>query len=68
MAIDLETLRAALTGYQIEQERITKAIAELQARLKGGKTSASAATDHAVAATKPRRKMSASARKRIAAA
>ena len=63
MAIDLETLQAALIGYQTEQDRITKAIADLQAQLKGGKAPARAGR-----ATKPKRKLSAAARKRIAAA
>ena len=65
MAIDKQTLQAALIGYQSEQERITKAITHLQAQLTGGRASA---TDHAVGAAKPKRKMSAAARKRIAAA
>ena len=64
MAIDLETLQAALIGYQSEQERITRAIADLQAKLKGGKASAG----HATKSEKPKRKLSAAARKRIAAA
>jgi len=41
MAVDAETLQAALIGYRSEQERITKAIADLQAQLKGGRVSAS---------------------------
>jgi hypothetical protein len=65
MAIDVETLQAALIGYQSEQERIERAIADLHAQLKGAKPASSSA---GALPTKPRRKMSAAARKRIAAA
>jgi cell division septum initiation protein DivIVA len=68
MAIEAQTLQAALIGYQSEQERITKAIADLQAQLKGGKASASSGLDRTMVAKKPKRKLSAAARKRIAAA
>jgi hypothetical protein len=67
MAIDLQTLQAALTGYQMEQARITKAIADLQVRIRGGKAPRSSGPDHAAMATKPKRKLSAAARKRMAA-
>jgi hypothetical protein len=40
----------------------------LQAQLTGGAASASSAPDHAATPAKPKRKMSAAARKRIAAA
>ena len=65
MAIDTETPNAALIDYQIEQERIEKAIADLQEQLKGGTLAAGSSNS---AATRRKRKMSAAARKRIAAA
>jgi len=68
MAIDLQTLRAALIGYQSEQERIARAIADLQTQLKGGKPPAGSRPARAAVAKKPKRQMSAAARKRIAAA
>ena len=68
MAIDTETLQAALIGYQSEQERIESAIADLQARLKGVKPPSSSAGVPAADMAKPRRKLSAAAKKRIAAA
>jgi hypothetical protein len=63
MPTDPSLLEAALIGYQLQRDRIDKAIAELRQRL-GGQTA------HAVSAhgERPRRKMSAAARKRIAAA
>jgi hypothetical protein len=68
MVIHLQTLQAALTGYQSEHDRITRAIADLRMRIKGGKAPTSSGPDHAASPTKPKRKMSAAARKRIAAA
>jgi hypothetical protein len=68
MAIDLETLHAALIGYESEHERITKVIAELRAQLRGKKASVSSGPDDAGAPAKSKRKLSASARKRMAAA
>jgi len=68
MAINLQILQAALIGYQIERDRITRAMAGLEAQLKGGKAPASSGPSRATAAEKPKRRMSAAARKRIAAA
>ncbi len=51
----------------MEQARITKAIADIQVRIKGGKAPRSSGPDHAALA-RPKRKLSASARKRMAAA
>jgi len=64
MAIDAQTLQAALTGYLAEQERINKAIAEIRERLRGGRGLAKPGP----AAEKPKRTISAAARKRMAAA
>lgn len=68
MAIDLQTLQAALAGDHIEQERITRAIADLHKRIKGAKAPMRSGPATAGTQTKPKRKMSAAARKRIAAA
>jgi hypothetical protein len=57
-----------LIGYQGEHDRITRAIADLHLRIKGGKATGKSGPDHAATPAKPKRKMSASARKRIAAA
>jgi hypothetical protein len=54
-----------LTGYKLESERIERAIAKIEARLKGARLPARSATP---ATGKPKRKLSAAARKRIAAA
>jgi hypothetical protein len=63
MPTDSSLLEAALIGYQLQRERIDKAIAELRQRL-GGKTVPAISSD----GVRPKRKMSAAARKRIAAA
>jgi cell division septum initiation protein DivIVA len=66
---DLVMLQMALIGYQHEKQRIDEKINEIQARLKGKSSAESAAP--AVAAKKSgrvKRVLSASARKRIAAA
>lgn len=55
-------------GYQSEQERITRAIADLRAQLKGGKALVRTGSVPAAADERPKRKTSAAARKRIAAA
>ena len=68
MAIDLETLHAALIGCESEQERITRAIVDLRAQLKGRNASVSSGPGPATVAGKPKRKLSAAARKRMAAA
>jgi hypothetical protein len=68
MAIDLQTLQAALTGYQSEHARLTRAIAGLRAQIKSGKASGRSGPDEVATEVKPRRKMPAAARKRIAAA
>jgi hypothetical protein len=63
MPTDSSLLEAALIGYQLQRDRIDKAIAELRQRL-SGKTVPAISSDGA----RPKRKMSAAARKRIAAA
>jgi hypothetical protein len=68
MAIDLETLQAALIGYESERERIANIVAGLRAQLRGEKASVSSGPDDAGTAARSRRKLSASARKRMAAA
>jgi hypothetical protein len=63
MPTDPSLLEAALIGYQLQRDRIDKAIAELRQRL-SGQTAPAVSAD----GQRPRRKMSAAARKRIAAA
>jgi hypothetical protein len=63
--MDQMTLQMALAGYEIERNKIDEKIRELKAQLKG-KTVPVAASDTAKAPA--RRKMSAAARARIAAA
>jgi len=63
MPTDPSLLEAALIGYQLQRDRIDKAIAELRQRLSGQTAPANSAHGE-----RPRRKMSAAARKRIAAA
>ena len=60
---DLTILRMALVGYEAQREQIAQKIAGIQKQLR--RTSAVRSTG---GATKPIRKMSAAARKRIAAA
>jgi hypothetical protein len=64
---DTQLLQMALIGFAAERQKITQKIAEIQAQLNG--RSRRAGTPVAPApATRKRRRMSASARKRIAAA
>jgi hypothetical protein len=63
MPTDSSILEAALIGYQLQRDRIDNAIAELRQKL-GGKTAPAISSD----GQRPKRKMSAAARKRIAAA
>lgn len=63
---DTTLLQMALVGYEAERRNIKGKIAEIQRRLKG--RSGRADTVGAPAPTGPGRKMSAAARKRIAAA
>jgi len=63
---DDTTLQMALVGYEIERERITSKIREIQAQLGKGKTGGGGAAKSAAAPKK--RTLSAAARKRIAAA
>jgi hypothetical protein len=58
-----EVLTAALVGFGEQKKRIDAQIANLRQMLSGGSTDGAGPT-----VTKPRRKMSAAARKRIAAA
>jgi len=61
---DIQTLKMALIGFQIERQKVQERIAEIERRL-GGRTPHVAASS---SGAKPRREMSAAARKRIAAA
>ncbi len=61
MAVDKSLLEAALIGYRVERARLTQTIADLEARIGGGASSNPPAK-------RPKRKMSAAARKRIGAA
>ena len=63
MPTDSSLLEAALIGYQLQRDRIDKAIAELRQRLGGQKAPAISSDGE-----RPQRKMSAAARKRIGAA
>ena len=65
--IDTEVLRAALVGYEHQRQMILEKIADLQKQI-GGRTPKVAASTNGAAAEKPKRSMSASARKRIALA
>ena len=60
---DLSILRMALVGYEARRAEIAQKIADLQKQL--GRASA---VTSALGATRPKRKMSAAGRKRIAAA
>ncbi len=60
--IDSEVLRAALIGYSHQRQTIEEKIAELERQLGGRTPKAAVSSDGAT------RKMSASARRRIAAA
>ena len=69
MASDHEILQAALIGYQVEIDRIDKLMADIRAQIGGRVPEASdSAFSPPEAEHRPRRKMSAAARKRIAAA
>ena len=63
---DTETLRMALTGYQLESQKIQEKIDEIQKRLGGRSLSVVSADGHKP--TRQRRRMSAAAKRRIAAA
>lgn len=66
---DVSVLEMALVGYQIERQKIDDKIKEIQAQLKGQKSSApSVAAAPASAPAKKRRTLSPAARKRIALA
>jgi len=63
MPKDPALLEAALIGYQLQRERIDKAIAELREKI-GSKTAGVVSSD----GERPRRRLSTAARKRMAAA
>jgi hypothetical protein len=63
MPNDPDLLEAALIGYQLQRERIDKAIAELRGKISGNK-----ATTVSVDGERPKRRLSAGARRRMAAA
>ncbi len=60
------TLQMALVGYQIERQKIEEKIKTIEARLGGRK--APQAADTGKSAERPKRVLSAAARRRIAAA
>jgi hypothetical protein len=64
MKVDSDILEMALVGYVAERTRIEAKIAQIQADLKGGVKRSAAPS--ATAEAKPKRKMSAKARKAIA--
>jgi hypothetical protein len=63
---ETSTLQMALVGYQIEKEKIEAAISEIQAQLKGKRSSAPSGSEQPEPPTK--RQLSPAARKRIAMA
>ena len=65
---DTATLQMALVGYEVEKKKIEERIRELQAILKGNQPSIGLSTDASGPAPRKRRRLSAEARKRIAAA
>jgi cell division septum initiation protein DivIVA len=64
--LDNTFLEAALLGYQAEQKRIQAAIADLQKRIGGGKSSS--ATPKSTPVARKKHRISAEGRARIAAA
>jgi hypothetical protein len=68
VTLDAETIRAALVGYEQQQQQIEMKMAELQRRISGGGRAPAAAGTQTDGAPRKRRKMSAAARKRISAA
>jgi len=62
--VDSDILEMALVGYEAERNRIEAQIAQIQADLRGDRKRSAAPS--ATAEAKPRRKMSAKARKAIA--
>jgi len=61
MTTDRSILEMAIAGYEVERQKIEEKIAEIKAHLGG--------TSHVVSdGAKPKRKISAAARKRIASA
>ena len=62
--VNNEIITAAIAGFESQKQHIDAQIAELRQMLSGGTAEPTAATEP----VKPRRKMSAAARKRIAAA
>jgi hypothetical protein len=63
---DILTLQMALVGYQIERQKIEDKIKAIEAQLRGRK--APQAADAGKSADRPKRVLSAAARRRIAAA
>jgi hypothetical protein len=66
-APDLATLEMALVGYQLERQKIDEKIREIERQLKGRRSSSSAFGE-TMKAARPKRVLSAAARRRIAAA
>lgn len=64
----LSTLKMALVGYQIEQERIEEKIREIHAQLKGQHVSRSSAATSSAKPAQTKRALRPAARRRIAAA
>jgi hypothetical protein len=66
--IDVETLRAALIGFEHRKAEVEAKMAEIRRQIGGGPKVSATAAPASEEAPRTRRKMSASARKRIAAA
>jgi len=64
---DLATLEMALVGYQLEKQKIDEKIREIERQLKGRRSSPGVGEDTRKA-SRPKRVLSAAARRRIAAA
>ena len=66
--MDRSTLEAALIGYEFQLKVIEEKMAAVRAQLGGKAARVAATTTTDIGASKPKRTMSAAARKRIAAA
>jgi hypothetical protein len=64
---DLATLEMALVGYQLERQKIDEKIREIERQLKGRRSS-STVSEETKKGPRPKRVLSAAARRRIAAA
>jgi hypothetical protein len=64
---DLATLEMALVGYRLERQKIDEKIREIERQLKGRRSSSTGA-EETTGASRPKRVLSAAARRRIGAA